>query len=115
MVTIPGVTGVCHGLTEGVLVSYSGSGTLSGGRVTIKDGSTIVLDVDIPNKDLYRIPWRKHCSPGNALVVTLYAGGSNVTGKVNLLGYAALIGASPGADGDLDFSDWVETGLLGLL
>lgn len=71
-------------------VSYGEAGTLAGGRITVEIGGVTYLDVDIvdlgwrdfdySNSPIYNPAYTKN----EALVVTLYAGGVNVVGKVNV-------------------------------
>jgi hypothetical protein len=72
---------------SGVAWSYSAAPT--GGRLKIEDGSgNIVFDIDITAAGPGFIPFRppKKGTANTALILTLYAGGSGVQGKVNALG-----------------------------
>jgi len=67
---------------SGVIWSYNGTPT--GGRLTIQDGSATVRDIDItaagPGEIVF--PYPLQGTVGNAMTITLYAGGSGVVGKV---------------------------------
>lgn len=112
VITLPAIAGRAYQITGGIAWSYSGAGTLSGGNLTIKDGSTTVFDLDISAKGQDVAPAVLTTTPGNALVVTLAAGGSNVTGKVNLLGVLTIDGAPQGSAGQMNYSDWQQSGWI---
>jgi len=72
----------------GLAWSYSG-GAPAGGRLTVENGAgNIVFDIDItaegPNFILFRPKLRG--SKNIALIITLFAGGAGVTGKLNAIG-----------------------------
>jgi len=74
--------GVSHVL-GGVAWSYDADPT--GGRLTITDDGNTVFDVNITSKGpgFFTFPRPKKGTANKALVITLAAGGSGVTGKVN--------------------------------
>lgn len=75
--------GILSHILAGVIWSYSG-GTPAG-RLTIKDGSSIILDVDITASGPGYLPLDAspiRITPGNAMEVRLWAGGAGVVGKV---------------------------------
>lgn len=77
-----------HILANGVLWSYRGDpGT--NGRLTIR-GHGFDVDVDIPAQGVGCIPLHIPviANASGQLVITLYAGGAGVVGKLNLLGHA---------------------------
>ena len=76
-------------LLNGVAWSYSGSGTLSGGNLSILDGATLVFSMDITAAGAGFMQFTSPItgSVGNALQITLAAGSSSVTGKVSVLGH----------------------------
>jgi hypothetical protein len=79
-------TGLSHSLS-GVAWSYSGDPT--GGNLKIEDGSgTTVFSVDVTSKGpgFFLFPEPLRGAANTALIVTLAAGGSGVSGKVNVLG-----------------------------
>lgn len=83
-----GASGIAH-ILGGLAFSYGGSGTLSGGAISITDGGTTVFQLEVAAKGHYVIPFEPalRFGAGNSVVVTLAAGGANVTGMVNLLGH----------------------------
>lgn len=84
VITIAAAGAGVSNVIEGVSWSYGSAGTLAGGRITIKDGSTVVFDADITaaGAGFFR-PFRKGTA-NTAMTITLYAGGSTVVGKVNV-------------------------------
>lgn len=92
-----------------IVCSYSGSGTLSGGRLTVADGSDTVFDVDISALGTYTFqfspPKRGHSN--TAMTVTLADGGANVQGKVNASHWTDFIQLV----GQTDFSDPQNSGI----
>lgn len=84
-VTYPAVPGLRNAITS-VLVSYSAAPT--GGRLTVLDGATVILDADVtaagPTTFQFARPLTG--SAGTAMSVTLAAGGGTVVGKVTVLG-----------------------------
>jgi len=89
VITFSASAGNKHVIT-GVAWSYSGSGTLSGGELTIEDGSSnIVFDVDVTDKGpgFILFPRPKRGSTNTDLIITLAAGGTDVTGKINVLNH----------------------------
>lgn len=74
-------------ITDGIAWGYGGSGTLSGGRLTVEDGAEgVVFDLDITQKGAGFVPLRKLFTAGEAVTITLHDGGADVTGYFNLLG-----------------------------
>lgn len=68
-------------------VGWSYDGDPTGGRLTVAIGGTLLLDTDVtsggPGLLEFRKPYYKTAETKNeAMVITLYAGGSGVTGKV---------------------------------
>jgi hypothetical protein len=75
----------------GLAWSYTGSGTLAGGNIKVEDVSgTTVFTIDIDAKGngsiVFPRPLRG-AAINTAMIVTLAAGGANVTGKVSVLGH----------------------------
>ena len=81
-----GVGDWCH-LLAAIHWSYAGSGTLAGGNLLVQDGSDTVFSQDITSQGAGFAEFNppKRISAGGTLTITLAAGGSNVTGKVNAL------------------------------
>jgi len=78
-----------HVIAGGIAYSYAG-GTPAGGNLKIEDGSgTTVLSLDIPTAGWGVIPlsFALRGSASKAMIVTLAAGGSGVTGKVTVLAH----------------------------
>lgn len=75
---------------HGILFSYSAAPT--GGRLTVTDGGTTVLDIDITAAGAQVIPLDHQAAfeVNSAVVFTLAAGGIGVTGKLQLLGHTTL-------------------------
>jgi hypothetical protein len=73
---------------SGVAWSYSAAPT--GGRLKLEDVSgTIVFDIDITSAGPGFIPFvppKKNAAANTAFIITLYAGGAGIQGKVNVLG-----------------------------
>lgn len=72
---------------SGVAWSYDADPT--GGSLTITDGGSAIFKVAITNKGPGFIPFEvpKKATSNSALVITLAAGGSGITGVVNALGH----------------------------
>ena len=70
-------------------VAWSYSGEPSGGRITIIYGVHIVLDLDIAAAGADHIPFSppKASRKNMALIITLFAGGQAVVGKLSILGH----------------------------
>lgn len=112
VVTLPAVEGECH-VVDGLAWSYAGTGTLSGGNLKVELAGTTVFSMDVSAKGQDTVPFRQRGGPGEAVVVTLAAGGADVSGKVSLLGHGRTwAGPLPGMVGELDFSDYANSGLL---
>jgi len=76
----------CHTIT-GVVWSYSADPT--GGNLLVQDGSNTVFCVDVIHgggEGLQFIPPIKG-TVGNAMTITLAAGGSGIVGRVSVLGH----------------------------
>jgi hypothetical protein len=84
------ISGQYH-VIRGVDVSYDSTPT--GGGFTIQDVSgTTVYSVALPAAGLYQLRFPvpiRSAAVNTAMIFTLAAGGSGVTGKLNLLGYTA--------------------------
>lgn len=68
-------------------VSFSYSATPTSGRLSITDGGATVYDLDLVAAGPWQCPFPAGLESsmlGNALVITLAAGGLGVTGKVNV-------------------------------
>lgn len=81
--------GVVHVISSGIAWSYAG-GAPTGGNLKIEDGSgTVIFTMDITSEGAGFIPIAvaKRGSANTALIVTLAAGGSGVTGKVSVLSH----------------------------
>lgn len=81
--TFAAVAGQSHRLTM-LAVSYSAAPT--GGRVTVADGGTTILDLDITAAGTFFVPLPAGGLKGTvntAMTVTLAAAGAAVVGKVN--------------------------------
>lgn len=86
VVTYGAVTGRAH-VVSGVSYSYSAAPT--GGNLQVKDGSDVILDLDISAAGegaIYFDPPKKNTA-GNAMSATLAAGGAGISGKVSVLGH----------------------------
>ena len=65
--------------------SYAGAGTLAGGNLLVKKGTTTIVNLDISDKKVDSIDIDGWVTAKNELLsATLAAGGANVTGKVNI-------------------------------
>lgn len=113
VVTLPAGPARMANVITGVAFSYSGTGTLSGGRLTIADGSETVFDLDISAKAADSIEFSppRRGRPGRAMTITLADGGVDVQGKMNVLGhwYEHVPQIGEGA-----FDDESDSGLLPL-
>lgn len=96
---------------SGVAYSYSGSGTLAGGRMTIADGSDTVFDIDVTALGSYVLPFKppRRGRANTSMTITLADGGANVQGKLNVL---AHWGDVVQLVGQTNFSDPSNSGLL---
>jgi hypothetical protein len=79
-------SGVSHVLGG---ISWSYNATPTGGNIKIEDGATTVLSLDITSAGPGYIPFAraKKGTANTALVVTLAAGGSGVSGKLSILSH----------------------------
>ena len=84
VLTYAAVPGQSHHI-DGLVWSYAG-GTPTGGNLQITDGGSVVFSMDITDQGAGFIPFSrpKRGSVNSALVITLTAGGSGVTGKVSV-------------------------------
>jgi hypothetical protein len=87
VVTYAAVSDRCHSIT-GLAWSYDGAPT--GGSLKVEDGSgTTVFKIDVtaagPGVIYFNPP--KMGTKNTAMIITLAAGGSGVTGKVSILGH----------------------------
>jgi hypothetical protein len=74
---------------QGLAWSYSG-GDPTGGNLKIEDGSgNVVFSMDITSQGAGFVPFPEamHGTGNTALIITLAAGGSGVTGKVSVLAH----------------------------
>jgi hypothetical protein len=84
VVTLPAITGKAHVLTH---VSYSYSGAPTGGSLTISDGGNVVFEqaVTATGPGEVSLPLAGIAgTTGNAVTITLAAGGASVTGRLNV-------------------------------
>jgi hypothetical protein len=82
-VTFAAVAGQSHRLTF-LVVSYSGAPT--GGRLTVADGATTIIDIDVTAAGPFVVPLPNGGIKGTvatAMTITLAAGGAGVAGKVS--------------------------------
>jgi len=86
VITYAAVRGACHVIT-GLAWSYDNVPT--NGNLSIAVGGATIFSMDITTGGAGFIifPAPKHGSKGKNMVVTLSAGGSGVTGKVNVLNH----------------------------
>ena len=68
-------------------VVWSYSATPTGGRLTITDGGTTILDIDITVGGPGPVPLEYVAGVNAAVVVTLAAGGGSVVGKLSVIHY----------------------------
>lgn len=90
VVTYAATASVKHVIT-GIAYSYTGSGTLAGGNLKVEDVSgTTVFTMNIQDKKegvlVFPRPLRA-AAVNTALIVTLAAGGANVSGTVSVLNH----------------------------
>jgi hypothetical protein len=86
VVTLAATAGIYH-ILPAILFSYSDTPT--GGRLTVEDGAAnIVMDLDITAKGAGRVPFvpALRSTVNTALIITLYAGGVGIVGKLNVPG-----------------------------
>lgn len=85
-VTYPAVVGLRHGVS-GFLISYSAAPT--GGRLTVLDGATTILDLDVTAAGPTPIALSRSLagSINTAMTITLAGGGGAVVGKLTVLGH----------------------------
>jgi len=80
-ITITGVAGKTLILTR-VICSYDGDPT--GGNLTVKNKTAVVFNADIVASGVYEFSIVRKCTQAENLVVTLAAGGTGVSGKLNI-------------------------------
>lgn len=83
--TISAVTGANGQVNklEGVMATWSYSGTPTGGKVTIKRGTTTIDEVDVTASGPGYLPLNGlETAYNEALAATIAAGGSGIIGKV---------------------------------
>jgi len=83
-ITVAGVAGASIRLA---MLSWSYSAAPTAGRVTVQDGATTVLDLDVGVSGFDQVPLPPggiKMSVGNSCVVTLAAAGAAVIGKLNV-------------------------------
>lgn len=87
VLTYAAVTNMEHVFSNGIMWSYDGDPT--GGRLLITVGGATVVDFDITNKGAGFVPFGDPAGSdsGQAVVITLKAGGPGVTGKLSVLGH----------------------------
>lgn len=87
VVVMPAVGGVTNYLTM-IIPSYT---VAVGGKITVKNGTTVIFDTDImvanPGPITFDGKSILRSDAGNLLEVRLGSGGLTVTGKLNVLGY----------------------------
>lgn len=87
IVTMPAVAGLFNCVTM-VVASYTAA---VAGRLTIKDGTSVIFDVDITTAAASTFEFdginRLISDMGKAMEVRLFNGGLTVTAKLNVLGY----------------------------
>ncbi len=73
---------------DGIAWSYAG-GNPTGGNLKIEDGAGVVFSMDITSAGAGFIPFSrpKYGTVGNAMTITLAAGGGGVTGKVSVINH----------------------------
>lgn len=110
VLTYAAETGVAHVLSE---VSWSYSAAPTGGSLIIADGADTIFKVAItaagPNQLMF--PKGKRGHSGRAMTVTLASGAGAVEGIVNATHYTVEVVAGT----FLDFSDEMNSGLIGML
>lgn len=86
VITYAAVAGQFHAF-RGVAVSYSAAPT--GGRLTVSDGGTTVMDLDITAGGVTVVTFeglQRQAAANASLVFTLAAGGGGIVGKLNVIG-----------------------------
>ncbi len=79
----------------GIFWSYGGTGTLSGGNVTVTDGTDTFFTIDFAAKGNGYIDLGAIEMPENyAMVITLANGGTDVAGKLNAYPYLIFVPAA---------------------
>lgn len=79
------ITAIENGRIHGVEAHWSYSDAPTGGKLTIKSGSTVISEVDVTASGPGFLPLNGlETSPGEALSATLAAAGASVSGKVTL-------------------------------
>lgn len=89
VVTYAAITSQRHNIS-GIAYSYVG-GTPVGGNLKIEDeAASVVFSIDIPAAGADKVYFNpmKSGRINKAMIITLAAGGSGITGKVSILGHA---------------------------
>lgn len=74
-------------------IAYSYSGTVTTGRITVENGSgTIVFDETIPAAGSGFFDFKDGLagSPNTAMIIKIFAGGSGVVGKLNVIEHRVI-------------------------
>lgn len=92
VITVSAVGSVAHEI-EMLAWSYDAGGTLSGGRLTVESPSgTYLFDINVTSAGAGFVPFSGSClkgASGQALIITLAAGGASVVGKLSAIQRAA--------------------------
>ncbi len=102
----------CCGI-YGVRWSYVG-GTLTGGRLTIADGTVVFYDEDISGTPEGEVvfPSPFLALPGNNIVITLADGGASVVGKLSGISPFVAVTYPPELIPTLNFNNPANSGLI---
>lgn len=82
VITVAAVTDRRH-IVHAILASYSATPT--GGRLTVKSASTVLVDLDLAIAELVEINNPIVAEYGEELEIRLYSGAGTVVGKLNAL------------------------------
>lgn len=100
-------------IINGLAWSYSGGS--ASGSVQVLDQGVVIFNMDITaaGNGSITFPDPLAGSPGRVLTITLAAGGSSVTGKINALGHRAVQTDQAGvAPAGMDFSQLADSGFI---
>lgn len=86
--TIAAIENIRHVLNK-IIWSYSDAPT--GGRLTVIDGATTVLDIDITNGGPGALTLMEPMAINSAMVITLASGGGAVVGKLQFTYFSTQI------------------------